>query len=55
MKALTEQRWCAKPRLNLEWEAAWHAEIRAEERIEDVDDILSVQEIIYQLQELKSG
>ncbi len=47
MKALTEQQWCAKARRHLEWEAAWHAEIAAlEERIEGVDDILSVQEII---------
>lgn len=48
MKALTEQQWCAKARRHLEWGAAWHAEIAGlEERIEGVDDILSVQEIIY--------
>ncbi len=47
MKALTEQQWCAKARRHLEWEAGWHAEIAAlEERIEGMDDILSVQEII---------
>jgi hypothetical protein len=47
MKALTEQQWCAKARRHLKWEAAWHAEIAAlEQRIEGVDDILSVQEII---------
>ncbi len=47
MKALTEQLWCAKARRHLEWQAAWRAEIAAlEERIEGVDDILSVQEII---------
>jgi len=47
MKALTEQQWCAKARRHLKWEAAWHAEIAAlEQRIEGVDDILSVHEII---------
>jgi hypothetical protein len=47
MNALTERQWCAKARRHPDWEAAWHAEIAAlEERIEGVDDILSVQEII---------
>ena len=47
MKVLTEQQWCAKARRHLKWEAAWHAEIAAlEQRIEGVDDILSVQGII---------
>ncbi len=47
MKALTEQQWCAKARRHLKWEAAWRAEIAAlEQRIEDADDILSVQAII---------
>jgi len=47
MKVLTEQQWCAKARRHLEWEASWHAEIAAlEERIEGVNDILLLQEII---------
>ena len=56
MKALTEQQWCVKARRHLEWEAAWHAEIAAlEERIEGVDDILSVHGSLTDLQELQSG
>jgi hypothetical protein len=49
MKALTEQQWWTKARRHQEWETSWRAKIAAlEERIEGLDDIQALHEIIDQ-------
>ena len=49
MKALTEQQWWTKTRRHQEWETSWRAKMAAlEERIEGLDDIQALHEIIDQ-------